>query len=82
MMYQGYGMGAGGWLAMTLILLGAVGLIAAVTVVAVRALAPERQPEAGRAGSMEQVLADRFARGEVDADEYESRLRVLRAERH
>jgi putative membrane protein len=81
-MYQGYGMGAGGWLVMTLILLGAVGLIAAVTVVAVRALAPERRPETGRAGNAEQVLADRYARGEVDSEEYESRLRVLRAERH
>jgi putative membrane protein len=80
-MYQGYGMGAGGWLVMALILLGTVGLIAAVTVAVVRGLAPDRRPETGRPNSAEQVLADRFARGEIDSEEYESRLRTLRAER-
>ena len=33
---------------------------------------------ADRLGSAERVLADRFARGEIDAEEYERRLRVLR----
>jgi putative membrane protein len=80
MMYQGYGMGAGGWLVMTLILLGTVGLIAAVTVAVVRSLAPDRRPATGRPDSAEQVLADRFAHGEIDSEEYESRLRTLRAE--
>jgi putative membrane protein len=82
MMYQGYGMGAGGWLVMTLILLGAVGLIAAVWVAVVRSLAPDRRAESGHADNAEQVLANRFARGEIDSDEYQSRLRILRAEQH
>jgi putative membrane protein len=82
MMFQGYGMGAGGWLVMTLILLGAVSLIAAVWVAVVRTPAADRRTETGRADSAEHVLADRFARGEIDSDEYESRQRVLRAERH
>ncbi|GAA2250360.1 MULTISPECIES: SHOCT domain-containing protein [Kitasatospora] len=34
---------------------------------------PPAQPEA------EQVLAERFARGEIDADEYRHRLEVLRS---
>ncbi|MCM4084413.1 SHOCT domain-containing protein [Paractinoplanes hotanensis] len=30
----------------------------------------------------ERLLADRFARGEIDAEEYERRLHILRAARH
>ncbi len=42
------------------------------------------RPQAGRAGappvmSPEQVLADRLARGEIDADEYHHRLETLRS---
>jgi len=32
-------------------------------------------------GSAEEILRQRFARGEIDAEEYEQRLRVLRKER-
>jgi putative membrane protein len=81
MMYQGYGMGAGNWLIMALIVLGAVGLIWAVTVAVVRSSASQRRPEVEDAGKAEGVLADRFAHGEIDSEEYEARLRVLRAQR-
>ena len=51
-------------------------------VVLVRYLAGSSQ-SAGGAGGMarataEQVLAERFARGEIDEQEYQSRLAVLR----
>jgi len=73
MMQMGYGMGAG-WLAVTLVVLGALGLIAAVTVAIVRETTGVRRP-----GGAERVLAERFARGEIDQEEYESRLRILRS---
>ena len=35
----------------------------------------------GRAGSAEEILRERFARGEIDAEEYERSLGVLRSEK-
>ena len=81
MMYQGYGMGVGGWLAMTLIVVVSVGLVAAATVAVVRGMRPaDRGTGTGRftADDPERVLADRFARGEIDVEEYKARLRTLR----
>ncbi|MDH6124037.1 SHOCT domain-containing protein [Kitasatospora sp. GP82] len=54
--------------------------------------APQHRPTAWSAGpppgrpsperpSPEQLLAERFARGEIDADEYRHRLEVLRSSR-
>jgi len=82
MMYQGYGMGAGSWLVMAVIVLGAVGLIAAVTVAVARSSASQSRPQVEDAGEAEGVLADRFAHGEIDSEEYAARLRVLRVQRH
>ena len=82
MMYQGYGMGAGSWLVMAVIVLGAVGLIAAVTVAVARSSASQSRRQVEDAGEAEGVLADRFAHGEIDSEEYEARLRVLRVQRH
>ena len=80
MMYQGYGMGVGGWLLMMLIVVVSAGLVAAGTVAVVRGLRP---PDWGTvagpfSADPERVLADRFARGEIDVEEYEARLRTLR----
>ena len=36
---------------------------------------------ASRTGSPEEILRERFARGEIDAEEYESSLEVLRGEK-
>ena len=36
---------------------------------------------AGRTGSAEEILRERFASGEIDAEEYERSLEVLRNER-
>ena len=49
-------------------------LVVAVVVVLVRAF--DRRPTSGRAGAdAEQILAARFARGEIDETEYRGRLR-------
>lgn len=37
-----------------------------------------REGQQASDGSAERLLADRFARGEIDEDEYQRRLRVLR----
>lgn len=38
----------------------------------------DRRPPTPRVGTAEQLLAERFARGEIDRDEYVSRLETLR----
>ena len=59
------------------------GLVIAGIVVLVRYLARSEQPRGGppvnRPPSPEQVLAERFARGEIDEEEYHRRLETLRA---
>lgn len=63
-----------GWLLMTLSMLGFWGLVAWVAVTLVRS---SRPAEVGRAGDADQILADRFARGEIDEEEYRHRRDVL-----
>jgi putative membrane protein len=38
-----------------------------------------RQPSGPRPHSAEQILAERFARGEIDEEEYQQRRRALRS---
>jgi putative membrane protein len=40
------------------------------------------EPPASQPPSAEQLLAERFARGEIDADEYRQRLETLREGKH
>ncbi|MER7730018.1 SHOCT domain-containing protein [Streptomyces erythrochromogenes] len=77
-------MGAWGWFAMSFTTLIALALAVAVAVLVARAF---RQDEDGRAASgpravasdtAEKLLAERFARGEIDDEEYQHRLMVLR----
>jgi putative membrane protein len=76
MMYPyGGGMGTGGWALMALGSVVLLGLLVAATVAVVRGLSPS-QP-AGPS-SAEQMLADRFAHGDIEADEYDKRLHTLR----
>lgn len=63
-----------------------IGLLALIAWAAVRMFPDWRKrlqglgPE-GRTGSAEEILRERFARGEIDAEEYESSLEVLRSEK-
>jgi putative membrane protein len=68
------GWGWGGWLLGTVVMIAFWALVVWAIVSATR--------HSGRGGSdertAEDVLDERFARGEIDADEYEQRRRVLR----
>ena len=60
-------------------------LVLVVVVFAIIKVFPDWQDRVGlnrrREDSAEETLRQRFARGEIDAEEYEQRLRVLRKER-
>ena len=82
--YYGGDMGWGGWLAMSLSFLVFWGLLIALVVWVVRTLRADTSgdnqgppPAPGiRAG---EVLAERFARGEIDAEEFTRRRELLRS---
>ena len=80
MMYWGNGVGGWGMLLMTVGGLLFWGLIIAGIVVLVRHVGRGAQlsSAAAQVPPPEQVLADRFARGEIDEDEYGRRLQFLR----
>jgi putative membrane protein len=70
-------MGGGVGTILTLLVLGLV-------IWAIIKVFPDWQDRVGlnrrREDSAEEILRQRFARGEIDAEEYEQRLRVLREE--
>lgn len=66
------GWGWGGWLAATAMMLIFWGGLAAVVLLALR------RPGDGHTSEPERILAERFARGEIDEDEYQRRRRALR----
>ena len=77
-------MGGWGWAATTigsLLFLGLVGLVVWLVVRAVRgpAAGPSRPARPAGQDTAERLLADRFARGEIDEDEYRRRLATLRS---
>ncbi|BBL80359.1 hypothetical protein RxyAA322_22130 [Rubrobacter xylanophilus] len=78
------GWGILGWLWMLIPLILWGGLLAFIAWAVVRALPGQRVGEGGSPGGglrpAEEILRERFARGEIDAREYEERLRVLRGE--
>ena len=82
MMY-GYGNGMSGWgyLLMIAGLLVLVGLVATGMLVVVRGGAAVRRPVSDQQHRQEaeRILEQRFARGEIDQDEFRSRMDVLRS---
>ncbi|MGZ4667523.1 MAG: SHOCT domain-containing protein [Blastococcus sp.] len=77
---HGNGMTGWGWVAMTIGLVLVLGLLVLGGVLVARA---GRRPPDGSyppptAPPAEQVLAERFARGEIDEEEYRRRLAALR----
>jgi len=69
--------GDGGWgFGMGLIGLVFLGLIVAGIVLVIRGSSEGASDRAGRRSALD-ILDDRFARGEIDREEYEERKRVL-----
>lgn len=76
MIWPDHGIGPWGYVLMSLNMLVFWGLIAAGIVLVVRYLG--RSGPAAGPGSAERILAERYARGEIDEQEYRQRLAVLR----
>jgi putative membrane protein len=74
------GWGPGAWIALAFVMLVFWAIVVAGIVALVR---PDhgRRPDhvAGRTDGPEHILAERFARGEIDADEFKLRRDVLRS---
>lgn len=80
MYWNGHGMNGWGWFAMSLGTVLFLALLIIVGVLIFRSLnkpSATGRPSAGRPAP-EEVLAERFAHGEIDEDEYRRRLAVLR----
>jgi putative membrane protein len=76
------GMGAGGWVMMTLVMVAFWALVIIAVVALFRGLGRDGQASAPAAPrDPQQILEERFARGEIDADEYHARRQVLRDSR-
>jgi putative membrane protein len=75
----GGGMSWGGWVAMAFAFVVFWGLVAALIVLLVRSAGHHHELALGPAGSSSalHILEERFARGEVDADEYARRRQLL-----
>ena len=76
MFWYGNGMGGWGYALMTVGTILFWGLVIAGVILLVRYLA--RGPQAAENAAPERILAERFARGEIDEEEYRSRLTALR----
>lgn len=79
--HDGWGWGA--WLAMALMMLAFWGLLAALVVWVVRSgwhthTHPAPPPEGAKDPALS-ILDERFARGEIDAEEYRARRDLLRS---
>ncbi|MGW0752506.1 SHOCT domain-containing protein [Streptomyces sp. NPDC002587] len=79
MFWYDHGMGGWGWVAMfSMVLLVALAVTAIVLLLRSADRFPAHPTEPRAAPSAKQVLAERFARGEIDEEEFERRLTVLR----
>lgn len=76
------GMGGGGWIAMTLLMVGFWALVVVAVVALFRGLSRDGQPSRSAATrDPGQILDERFARGEISAEDYHARQDVLRDSR-
>jgi putative membrane protein len=83
-MYGDYGhndWGWGGWLIMSLTMLAFLALVAwGVFLVWRSTTRPHHTNPSTYRPSAQEILGERFARGEIDAEEYRSRLEALKSE--
>ena len=71
--------GAWGWVLMSLSMIAFWGLVIAGVVAAIRYLGAAQDRTNGPVPrTPQEVLAERYARGEIEEEEYERRLRTLR----
>lgn len=73
--------GPGAWIAMGLMMVAFWGLVMALVVYLVRNVG-QRQPERSTSPEPDdprRILDQRFARGDIEADEYEQRRELLRS---
>ncbi len=64
--------GGGWWIWGTLMMIVAIAVVALVVWLIVNPRADD-----GRSGSARDILSERYARGEIDSEEYEERLKKL-----
>lgn len=85
MWYGGDGWGWGGWILMTVVMVLVWAAVIAAVILAIRSLASPRGTAASPSGSWrpsaEDLLAERFARGQINDDEFRQRLTLLREHR-
>ena len=79
MMWWNDGMGWGGWVVMTLTMLAFWSLVVFGVVAMFRGDRENRTSQAPREPDPRQILDERFARGDIDGDEYRARRDALRA---
>ena len=77
MMWYDDGPGWGAWVLMSLGMVAFWGLVAVAVVALVRGLGGDRGGRGGAAPDARAVLDERFARGEIDAEEYQARRDLL-----
>ena len=81
MMWWNNGMGWGGWIVMTIAMVAFWALVVLGIVAMFRGLRGDDGTSRERRSprDAEEILGERFARGEIDADEYHARQSVLRS---
>ncbi|WP_420077735.1 SHOCT domain-containing protein [Streptomyces sp. JL3001] len=86
MFWYDHDLGGWGWFAMSISMVLFWALIITIGVLLIRALARPDTNQAPQTGTPtpgptpERLLAERFARGDIDEDEYRRRLAVLQAD--
>lgn len=76
MWHDGWGWGVAGFWAMLLLMVLFWGAVVALVAWAIREFRPKAEPPFGR-GDAIRILEERFARGEIDADEFQRRRDIL-----
>jgi putative membrane protein len=76
--HDGWDWGFGGFFLMVLLMALFWGAIIATAIWAIRQFRPREAGTTGTTSSALRILEDRFARGEIDADEFQRRREILR----